>query len=123
MLQLKRDIKRDARIATRKFIRKIEALIKTLHTKDTTDLHISDRVIHVAQKYITLKAEEYRVKGTTVNQYWSTSWGSLETPDSYFDCELILPMTNFGNEQVIVHVYVIAAEVVDAKLDNIVLKV
>lgn len=113
------DVMHDARISMRNFIKRIETLINE-HTTDKSSLYLSDRIITIARKYVTLKAKEYIIKNNPPSTLkWSASWTSLGVPDSYFNCELTFHTTNFGTEQVVVHVWVIAAEVIESCLEDI----
>lgn len=103
----------------RHFIQRIEALINERY-KDQSNLYVSDKIITIARRYISLKAKEYIVRNERSQDVkWSASWTSLGVPDSYFNCVLTFHTTNFGNEQVVVHVWVIAAEVIETDLESI----
>ena len=113
------DVIHEARVQMRHFIQRVGALINE-HIIDQSNEYISDRIITIARKYVTLKAKEYSIKhGDSPSSKWSASWTSLGVPDSYFNCGLMFHAVNFGNEQVVVHVWVIAAEVLELDLESI----
>lgn len=106
-------------LSMRNFIKRIERLIKS-QVSDLSNIYVSDRIIRIARKYVSLKAKEYTVKqGDLHDLHWSAEWCPLGVPESYFDTQLTFHTTNFGNELVVVHVWVIASEVLDSRLNSV----